>query len=253
MTEGQVGTDAGRMLSHGDGGETLERAVQATRGRIRQAAGDKTHVTVARQLELVDQLLEFPLGRFLLQNRGLNGFWTDYIIEHPGHGRMTGRDPEGRPLTTLERILLDEFPTVQATQQRALCFERLIQQNVKDGAVLASVPCGLMRDLLGRDFSDVSEIRLIGIDIDGESLAGAKRLAEFYGIGGNVEFREADAWDLRLDQRLTLLASNGLNIYERCDDKVTALYRQFFGALAPGGVLVTSFLTPPPVLDPQSK
>jgi hypothetical protein len=34
---------------------------------------------------------------------------------------------------------------------------------------------------------------------------------------------------------------------------VTTLYRQFFGALAPGGVLVTSFLTPPPVLDPQSE
>jgi hypothetical protein len=33
---------------------------------------------------------------------------------------------------------------------------------------------------------------------------------------------------------------------------VTTLYRQFFGALAPGGFLVTSFLTPP-VLDPQSE
>ncbi|MGB3511192.1 MAG: hypothetical protein WBA93_18540 [Microcoleaceae cyanobacterium] len=37
------------------------------------------------------------------------------------------------------------------------------------------------------------------------------------------------------------------------DQKVTELYRQFFQALIPGGILVTSFITPSPDLDPDSK
>ncbi|NEP89553.1 MAG: class I SAM-dependent methyltransferase, partial [Okeania sp. SIO2C2] len=51
----------------------------------------------------------------------------------------------------------------------------------------------------------------------------------------------------------TLLNSNGLNVYEPDDDKVTELYQQFFKALIPGGILVTSFLTLPPDLDSNSE
>lgn len=51
-----------------------------------------------------------------------------------------------------------------------------------------------------------------------------------------------------LDKRETfhLIASNGLNIYEPEDDRVIQLYRGFHDALKPGGVLITSALTPPP-------
>ena len=40
-----------------------------------------------------------------------------------------------------------------------------------------------------------------------------------------------------------LISSNGLNIYEPDDAKVTELYVQFYQALKQGGKLVTSFLT----------
>ena len=45
-----------------------------------------------------------------------------------------------------------------------------------------------------------------------------------------------------------MVTSNGLNIYEADDARVTALYQEFFEILKPGGALVTSFLTPPPAL-----
>jgi len=48
------------------------------------------------------------------------------------------------------------------------------------------------------------------------------------------------------------LTSNGLNIYEQDDRKVAELYKKFYTALKPNGGLVTSFLTPPPWLDPTS-
>lgn len=49
-----------------------------------------------------------------------------------------------------------------------------------------------------------------------------------------------------------VVTSNGLNIYEPDDARVTALYRVFFDMLKPGGWLVSSFLTPPPAISPES-
>lgn len=32
------------------------------------------------ELTLLDEIAESPLGRFLLKNKGLNGYWTAYLI-----------------------------------------------------------------------------------------------------------------------------------------------------------------------------
>jgi SAM-dependent methyltransferase len=253
---------AGRVLSHGHPSEPLDQTIARIRDKI-VARGDLDYVSVKEQLSLLKQLAEFPFGQFLLQNRGWNGFWTDYVMQHPEHGRLTGTAPDGRPLTRLERQLLDTFPIVLATQERARHFAAAIQGHVKPGAVLASIPCGLMRDLLGCDFADAAGIRLVGVDIDSDSLAQAERLAETRGLAPIATFLRSDAW--MLDQRETfdLIASNGLNIYEPDDDRVVQLYRGFHDALKPGGVLVTSALTPPPndalasewlaeLIDPQA-
>jgi len=106
-----------RILSHENPNETIEE----TRERIKQKTihtGDKPYVTVVKQLELVNELAHFPLGKFLLQNRGLNGYWTDYVVEHQYQGRVTGIDAESRSLTKLEKFLLDKNPSALATQQR---------------------------------------------------------------------------------------------------------------------------------------
>jgi hypothetical protein len=57
---------------------------------------------------------------------------------------------------------------------------------------------------------------------------------------------------MHAEEQFDLLTSNGLNIYEQDDRKVTQLYKTFYTALKPNGVLVTSFLTPSPWLDPTS-
>ncbi|NET41351.1 class I SAM-dependent methyltransferase [Okeania sp. SIO2B3] len=239
-----------RILSHGNQNETLEETIERVKQRIIQT-GDKPHVTVARQLELMNELTGFPLGKFLLQNGGFNGYWIDYVMEHQYQGRVTGVDREGRSLTELEKFLLDK--SLLSTQQRYVNFGKVIQDYVQDGLVFASLPCGIMRDLLKLDFSGVENFRLVGIDIDYESLELAKKLAEEYGLSEKVEFHQEDAWNLPFEDEFTLLRSNGLNVYEPDDEKVTELYRQFFKALIPGGILVTSFITPSPDLDPNSE
>ena len=67
------------------------------------------------------------MGKFILQNPGLNGYWTDYVMEHRYQGRVTGIDTEGFSLTKLEKFLLDKNPMTLATQQRYVNFGKVIQ------------------------------------------------------------------------------------------------------------------------------
>jgi len=62
-------------------------------------------------------------------------------------------------------------------------------------------------------------------------------------------FQQLDAFKMDSSNEFDLISSNGLNIYESDDKKVTKLYQNFYQALKPGGKLVTSFLTPPPGRD----
>lgn len=241
-----------RIISHGNQNETIEETIERVKQRIIQI-GDKPHVTVARQLEVLNELAGFPLGQFFLQNRGLNGYWTDYVMEHQYTGRVTGIDAEGRSLTELEKFILDKNPGTLATQERYINFGEVIQNYIQEGVVFASLPCGMMRDLLKLDFTGVEKFRLAGIDIDSESLELAQKLAEEYGLSEKVEFYQEDAWNMPFQEEFTLLRSNGLIVYEPDNDKVTELYRQFFQVLKPGGILVTSFMTPSPDLDPNSE
>ncbi|NES68080.1 MAG: class I SAM-dependent methyltransferase, partial [Okeania sp. SIO2D1] len=210
-------------------------------------------VTVARQLEILNELVGFPLGQFFLQNRGLNGYWTDYLMQHQYTGRLTGIDPEGRTLTELEKFILNKNPGTLATQERHINFGKVLQNYVQEDIVFASLPCGIMRDLLKLDFTGVENFRLVGIDIDSESLELAKKLAEEYGLSEKVKFYQEDAWNIPFQEEFTLLRSCGLIGYEPDDKKVTQLYRKFFQALKPGGILVSSFKTPCPDLDPNSE
>jgi SAM-dependent methyltransferase len=239
-------------LSHSQRNHCLQDAIDAITDKVKRR-GDLSYVSVERQLELIDFLTDFGLGRFLLERGGLNGYWTDYAIKHPVKGRLTGLNDENKPLNTLEDFLLNQAPTVLATQQRFTIFREEIQKRVQEGASLASIPCGLMADLLELDFTNVSHISLTGIDLDPASIEYAKQAAKRLNLSNQCQFFQCDAWDLNIRAAFDLITSNGLAIYEPDDEKVTQLYRGFFEALKPGGYLVTSFLTPPPVPGLQSE
>lgn len=227
-----------QLLSHTPKELSLEIALEKIGDKIK-ARQDLPYITVAKQLELLEALSQFALGRFLLERGGLNGYWTHYVVTHPQHNRSS--------LTPLESFLLEKAPTCLATQERFQIFKREIQKRLTPGAILASVPCGLMGDLLELDFSNLPNISLMGIDLDPEALADAKKLAVHHKLENRCQFFQRDAWALGLHEELDLIANNGLTIYEPDDQKVAHLYREFFVALKPGGELITSFLTPPPI------
>ena len=158
-------------------------------------------------------------------------------------------------LSPLERWFVLEAPLVRATRERAHIFQNELQKCVQSGVSMASLPCGLMHDLLSLDFTGQTGISLTGIDIDPESIDGAKSCSEkLTELRPDIEvhFLEKDAFDLSLDQKFNVLVSNGLNIYVAEEAHLLQLYREFYKALLPGGTLITSFITLPPTLSEQS-
>lgn len=237
-------SDDARLISH-DAAPTQdhEELLRAVRERLR-LAGDMPGATVARQLELLDQLAEFELGRFLLANRGLNAYWT--------HRMVTYRQDDAADMTGLERRVVEQLPAVLATRERYGVFRQQLQGLLKPGMTLASVPSGWMGELLLLDYAAHPDISLVGVDLDQTALDGALALARQQGLADRLTLRCQDAWSVDWSTKVDVLTSNGLNIYEPDDERVTALYRTFHDALNPGGTLVTSFLTPPPTLSAES-
>lgn len=232
-------------LSHKEREASFEAAYQCLVNKI-QTRGDLPHISIQKQLELLKQLSRFEFGRFLIERGGLNGYWTHYVVTHPSKGRLTQLNIHGEVFDPLESFLLNLAPTCLATQERFSIFKEQIQQRLTEGCTLASVPSGLMADFIDLDYSALNTFSLCGIDLDQEALSGAHSYAKEKGLSAHCRFSLNDAWQLNINQEFDLLASNGLAIYEPNHEKVVALYRQFYTALKPHGVLITSFLTPPP-------
>ncbi|MCE2991936.1 MAG: class I SAM-dependent methyltransferase [Candidatus Jidaibacter sp.] len=214
---------------------------------------NKSQVSAIERMQILEDLDKFELGRFLIQYRGLNGLWTQYITLHPQNGRLTGLSSDGKPLQAFERWVLDRCPIVIATQERFFIFQKLLQGAVKNGLMAASLPCGLMDDLLGLNYRGVENFKLIGLDIDPNSLQLALENAVQNRIEMHCEFMEVDAWNLKIKDEFDVVSSNGLNIYEPDDDRVEDLYARIYRSLRSGGMLINSFLTPPPTRSTKSE
>jgi SAM-dependent methyltransferase len=237
------------VISHDIGAGSFEKAFDQLIAKARQL-GDTPLSNVSERLGILEQLAHFELGRALIKDRGMSGFWTKYVCTFP---QRLLQDPTIiSAIPALELFLLRDRPLARATQERFQIFRRQIQSALHDGIQIASVPCGLMEDLLSLDYQGVSGFSLHGFDLDQESLDHARRIAEQRSLGGSCRFSLRDAWDLDVSGRFDLISSSGLNIYVNEPDAVEALYRGFCRALKPGGQLVASFMTPPPWRDPES-
>ena len=232
-----------QLISHAVAVEDLDTIIQTISTRIKQGKF-KFYTTKKRQLDLLQQMSQFNFGRFLLQNKGLNGYWTHYVLTYPWFGKKTGLSDQGSPLSRLEKFILDH--PMRATQERFQVFLKENQTQVKNNAKLACIPCGMMGELLYLDFNGLENIDLIGIDYDVNTLNDAQRLAVEKGLSHCTTLKQCNAWKLNIHNEYDLISSNGLNIYESDHTKVSALYKQFYDALKPSGKLVTSFLTYPP-------
>jgi SAM-dependent methyltransferase len=225
------------IISHNN-----SREYNLSEHKNRLARTENLTLPLEQELKLLDGLSQFELGRFLLSNRGLNGYWTAYVILY------SLRKESMHPL---EHWMLNKAPGFKATKERFRIFQEQLQSHLQDNWTLASLPCGLMDDLLSLDYSNKTNINLVGIDLDAESLELAAQNAIKQDFK-NVTFLKKDAWNLGIESELNMITSNGLNIYEPDDEKVTAFYQQCSKALKPNGIFITSFITPPPAISNES-
>ncbi|GLW40343.1 hypothetical protein Pcaca04_42790 [Pectobacterium carotovorum subsp. carotovorum] len=231
-----------RLLSHATSSqESHDERVTAVKDNIIES-GDHLGISVKEQLALLDAFSHLELGQFLLKHHGLNAHWTHNVIAHrPTHY-----------INSLEEIIYTQLPNVLATRERFGIFQRLLQELLRPDAVMVSVPCGVMADLLLLDYTRHRDVKLIGIDLDKQALEEAYKLASQQGLKNQISLVLTDAWTIDLAAQADVITSNGLNVYEQDDDKVTELYRVFYSGLKPGGTLITSFMTPPPTLSQDS-
>lgn len=108
-----------------------------------------------------------------------------------------------------------------------------------------------MDDLIHLNTGCFHSINYVGIDYDSQSIDRARENSRSLD-NISVTFKRKDAWDLKLQSQFDIITSNGLNIYEKDDNKVVDLYINFYKELKKDGVLITSFLTPPPFLSQDS-
>ncbi len=233
---------ATNVISHSLDESGFEQAFQETRARV------MTLENKDELLPLVDDLEKSSLGRRLIKNRGLDGKMTREIVLYPHYKDIhPGSYPDGEELSTFDENIMT-LPVCKATQERFDIFQKHLKSAIEPRMKVASLPCGYMDDLLTLDLPQ--DVKLVGIDLDPTSLEAARENALNFGKLAVSEFRQSNAWTLNEEGEFDVLTSNGLNIYVESEEAEQTLYGQFFKALKPGGILVTSFLTPPPALDP---
>jgi SAM-dependent methyltransferase len=224
-----------QTTSHIPYDETTKQLIEDTMNRLEKS--DNLFLPLNETMDLLNELASFNLGRFLLHNRGLNGYWTSYIFRN-------NLDPD--QIIGLESWLLNKSLYVMA-RERFYTFQEEIRKRLHSDMTLASIPSGLMDDLLFLDYSAYRNIHLVGIDADSESLKFARQNANERGFSSEqVTLMQKDAWDLDIHAEFDLLTSNGLNMYESCENRLIVLYRSFYKALKPNGTLLISFIPPPP-------
>ena len=208
------------------------------------------------QLQYLKKLYNFDLGKHLIDEDSLDAYWTDFLTSYPDNSEYQNMVRATND-NDLLLFLTEKAPIILATQQRLKIFSELIQSDIINNVLnspsytIANFGCGYMRDILSCNFSclDASN-RIYGIDTNPYLNEEMQNLFNHYhdidGINPVVELIVEDAWTFQLPNKADLIVSNGINIYEPDDQKVTNLYKNFADNLIDGGRLIISVITPLP-------
>lgn len=229
------------LITHNTYNSDFRLVYEAIRQRL-IAGGDSPYASLDEKLDILEQMTQVDLGRFVLEHRGLNGYWSDYII----------RNAHKTELSKMELFFLQKFPLTLALRERLKVSQELLQQNLLENIALASLPCGVMADLLTLDYKSYKKVNITGIDLDFESLTLSHALAVKNKLELETQFIQADAWSIEFKDKYHMVVSNGLNNYVTNIDRLVSLYGKLREAIKPGGILITSFRTPSPEQNKHS-
>ncbi|MCP5491420.1 MAG: class I SAM-dependent methyltransferase [Chlamydiales bacterium] len=194
------------------------------------------------------KLSMYPMGKDLLLTGSISSFWIDYLVNGDDATRQLSKNNK----QLLLKALGHDSYIITSWQEIYKKLIRLEQEHVKENCVLASVPCGFMRDFFKLDFSKISNFRLVGVDSDQMVIDKALELSHFYRLQDKIKTYCCDALTLPFENKFSFISSYGLNIYLKTFEQQTQLYNSLFKSLKPSGVLLIHFLTLPPFLSTNS-
>ena len=115
----------------------------------------------------------------------------------------------------------------------------------REGSAVASVPCGLMSEVLLATQEPFTGVDLLAIDLEDDNF---NLIREKYSdrLQNNTWHEEKrDALQLDNTERFDLICSIGFTIYIKDDAEVQRLFKRFYAALKQNGKLVTNFAALP--------
>ncbi|MBK2124314.1 SAM-dependent methyltransferase [Fangia hongkongensis] len=199
-------------------------------------------------LDIFNELKESALGKFLIEHRGLNAYWTDVMVNYPLY-----QSGEKEELDRYDQLLLENFPTAKATQERFGFFKKVVQDEIdKEALNILAAPCGLLPEFFDIRYPSNAAIKIDALDLDRKVKAEISKKYHHHVLEKAYQFIEQDIFSFAVKDKYDLVVSNGLNIYIQSADKVKELYQIFHTAMKDEGVLLTSFLTPPPIFSAES-
>ncbi len=235
------------ILSHKiEQNNNFDNTYQEIINKIKNSISDK--ILQEELIKILDKVKSSEIGRFYIENNGFNGFWTEYMCSYPETKKLGFNVSDNEN----EKYLLEKLPIVIATQHRYQIFKSEIKKRLRDNIKIASLPCGLMNDILSLDFHEYKNFLIHGIDLDKSSLQQARAIALAKGLIYHCKFTEEDAWDINYKNEYDLLISHGLNIFVDSDEKKIEMYKKMHASLRENGELITSTTVPPPELNKDS-
>ncbi len=190
-------------------------------------------------IDLIHQLKEFELGRAMLTTGVLTSSWVDYICHNE-------TSPTGHPLETW---FLSKSPKIKAARERYYITRDALQSHLRSNMVFCVMPCGVISKVAELDYSNISNIKIIGYDNDIQGLVRAEMqmqpLVDQRKV--NLLLLKKNIWLLEDRNQHDLIISNRLSVLEADSQKVLGLFEKYYAALKRNGIFISSFFTPSPL------
>eukprot|EP00899_Mesostigma_viride_P018504 jgi/Mesvir1/26655/Mv20444-RA.1 len=201
----------------------------------------------------VRSIVERSKINWLVADNMMDAEFKANLFQGTGAATGNGAVGAGGSVPLMDDLVFSHFPISAAAEEALGAIQAEVQANLSSGALLASVPCGRMRELLTLDLSRAQNVRLAGIDCDPSAVEAARQLLKeqrFVKGSVAVEFvvREAEGGSRsKMDvpggpyDVVTSICLNRL-LDERA---LPTIFRNAHSALKPGGVFVTAQVVDP--------
>lgn len=157
----------------------------------------------------LNELAASPIGRFILVNGGVNGFWTNFLTRIGCESIRNKIEPRKFD-NKVEEYLIEWFAKIRGEQEFLL--RNIIGPLLKPGFAVASIPSGLMSEVL-LAANHFENVKLYAIDIDKTNFDLIRKMYGDRLKGNDFHSLELDVLNLDFECTFDLITCLGFVMY----------------------------------------